>query len=134
MARPRLPRPTDGELAILNVIWVNSESRGGTTVRKVRDELGVRRSRNSVQTLMDIMVEKNLLRRDESVRPMLYIPVTAPDQLRRGLVKDLIDRAFGGSFSRLVVGYLSGTKATPSERENVRKLLDRLERKGAKSR
>src|SRR5688572_16749171 len=63
MARPRYARPTDAELQILAVLW----RRGGSTVRQVYNELKLIRGSgyNSVLKLMQIMHDKELIRRDD---------------------------------------------------------------------
>jgi predicted transcriptional regulator len=43
------------------------------------------------------------------------------------MVGDLVDRAFGGSASRLVMRALSSRPATTDELERIRELLDEIE-------
>ena len=62
------PRPTEGELAILRVLW----TRGPSTVREVLQALGPETGYTTVLKLMQIMVEKGLLQRDESARTHVY--------------------------------------------------------------
>jgi predicted transcriptional regulator len=126
MARSDRKRPTDAELAILQVLW----RRGSGTVREVFDELNEDRDTGytTVLKLMQIMTEKGLLKRDTSVRPQVYRAVRSERQTQRQLLGDLVDRAFGGSPGSLVLQALSARQATPEEREQIRALLDELER------
>jgi len=126
MSRRAHRRPTDAELEILRVIW----SRGPSTVREVHAELQARREtgQTTVLKLMQIMTEKGLLRRDESVRPQVYEPVRSKHQTQRQLIGDLLDRAFSGSPGNLVLQALSSKKTTAEERRQIRELLDELER------
>ena len=95
MAKPTLPRPTDGELAILRVLW----GRGPSTVRQVHEILS--RDRPGAYTttlkLLQIMTETGLVRRDDSDRSHVYQARMTEGQTQRQLVRDLLDRAFGGS-------------------------------------
>src|ERR671918_491891 len=95
------PRPTKAELAILRVLW----KEGPLSVREVLNILNASRPTGytSVLKTMQIMTEK-------------------------GLVGDLIQRAYGGSVKTLVM-HAIGTK-NPSARdlEAIEKLLDRFER------
>ncbi len=127
MARPKRNRPTDGELEILQVLW----SLGPSTVREVCDSLNQIRSigHTTVLKLMQIMTEKGLLRVDRSVRPQVFEPVPSRGETQGLLVRDLLDRAFGGSPGRLVLRALSTKEATPEERRKIRELLDELEKK-----
>ena len=127
MARPARNRPTDGELEILRVLWEH----GPATVRDVHDHLpGGRRKvgYTGVLKLMQIMTDKGLVRRDESQRTHVYEARSSEEHTQRRLVKDLLDRAFGGSAQKLVLQALSAKKASPQEIAEIRSLLDELER------
>jgi BlaI family penicillinase repressor len=118
----KLPRPTDAELAILRILWV----RGACTVRQVHDALS--RERPAAYTtalkMLQIMTEKGLVRRDVSDRTHIYESRLTEEQTQRQLVRDLVDRAFGGSASKLVLQALSGRRATPEELGEIRKLIE----------
>ena len=122
MSKSPTPRPTDAELAILRVLW----SRGGSTVRQVHDVLS--RERPTAYTtalkMLQIMTEKGLVRRDETDRTHIYFPKLSEDQTQRQLVRDLLDRAFGGSASKLVMQALAAKRASAEELGEIRKLLE----------
>lgn len=122
MAKTPAPRPTDAELAILRVLW----ERGPSTVRQVHDELG--RERPTAYTtalkLLQIMTEKGLVRRDESDRTHIYQARLSEEQTQRQLVRDLLDRAFGGSATKLVVQALASRRASAEELTEIRRLID----------
>ncbi len=123
MAEP--PRPTDAELAILRVLW----RRGASTVKEVHDELTRRAPAAYTTTLkqLQIMAEKGLVSRDESQRAHLYTARLPEEQTQNQLVRDLLDRAFEGSASRLVLRALSSRPASAEELAEIRHLLDQLE-------
>jgi BlaI family transcriptional regulator, penicillinase repressor len=112
-------RPTDAELAILKVLW----ARGASTVREVAEALGRDVGYTTILKLLQIMTDKRLVKRDESARTHVYQAAYTEDQTQRQLVSDLLDRAFGGSASKLVLQALAASKATPQELAEVRKLL-----------
>lgn len=120
MTKP--PRPTDAELTILRVLW----ARGASTVRQVHDALS--RERPSAYTtalkMLQIMTEKGLVRRDVTDRTHVYQAKLSEEQTQRQLVRDLVDRAFGGSSSKLVMQALSAKRASPEELTEIRKLLE----------
>lgn len=120
-----IPRPTDAELAILRVLW----RRGASTVRQIHEELAPRSSTGytTVLKLLQIMTEKGLVDRDESERAHVYTARLAEEQTLGRLVGDLLDRAFGGSSSRLVMRALEERPASPEELAEIRRLLDDLE-------
>jgi predicted transcriptional regulator len=122
MSRNALPKPTDAELAILRVLW----DRGPSTVRQVHDVL--LRDRPTAYTtalkLLQIMTEKGLVRRDETDRTHVYHARLTEEQTQRQLVRDLLDRAFGGSASKLVMQALAARRATDEELGEIRRLID----------
>ena len=117
-----LPRPTDAELAILRILW----ERGPSTVRQVHEQLS--RDRQAAYTtalkLLQIMTEKGLVERDERERTHVYRAKLSEDQTQRQLVRDLLDRAFGGSASKLVMQALATRRASPDELREIRKVID----------
>ena len=120
MSKP--PRPTDAELAILRVLWQH----GTCTVRQVHDELS--RERPSAYTtalkMLQIMTEKGLVRRDESERTHVYQSRLSEEQTQRQLVRDLLDRAFGGSATKLVMQALATRRASADELKTIRNAID----------
>ena len=121
----QIPRPTDAELAILNVLW----ERGPSTVREVHDALSSTQATGytTILKLMQIMTDKGLVVRDESQRAHVYEARHSEQRTQRQLLTDLADRAFGGSPAKLVMQALSGRKASADELNEIRELLDRLE-------
>jgi len=122
MATRKLPRPTDAELAILRVLW----SRGPSTVREVHEELQDGSGYTNVLKLMQIMAEKGLVVRDERERAHVYSAKVSQERTQRQLVKDLVERAFGGSSVQLAMQALSSRPTDPEELAELRKLLDSL--------
>jgi predicted transcriptional regulator len=125
MAERQPPRPTDAELAILRVLW----DRGPSTVRDVYDDLNRHAATGytTVLKLLQIMIEKGLVVRDETERAHIYEARFSQQKTQRQLLSHLVDRAFGGSSATLVMQALSGRKANADELNAIRDLLDRLE-------
>jgi BlaI family transcriptional regulator, penicillinase repressor len=126
MSRQPTPRPTDAELDILRVLWLQ----GPSTVRQVHDALTAARQTGYTTTLklLQIMTEKGLVDRDESSRTHVYTAKLSESHTQRQLVTDLLDRAFGGSALKLMMQALDSKKATPADLAEIRRLID--ERRG----
>jgi BlaI family penicillinase repressor len=124
---PPAPLPTASELEILQIIW----QRGPSTVREVYRTLAADREvgYSTVLKLMQIMMEKGTLVRDERVRPQVYKAAHPQGQMQRGILRDLVERAFGGSPVSLVMQALADKKATRHERRQIREMLDELDGK-----
>ncbi len=125
MPKPSLPKPTDGELAILRALW----SHGPSTVRDVFDALNrvQETGYTTVLKMMQVMTEKGLLKRDDSERTHIYEPRVAAEETQRQILSDLLDRAFDGSAKELVMQALSTKKTSAKELAEIRKLLDDIE-------
>src|SRR5688572_16632810 len=125
--RPRKTnsRPTDAEIEILNVLW----RVGPTTVRAVHEEISETKPSQYTTTLklMQIMVTKGHLRRDESERSHVYIPAVAREYAQQQMAGDLMERAFSGSLRSLVMGALGGRRATREELAELRALIEEHE-------
>ena len=122
-----LPRPTDAELEILTVLW----SRGPSTVRAVHETIAERRPAQYTTVLkqLQIMDEKGLVKRDESGRAHVYAPARPRAATQAQLAGDLLQRAFAGSATSLLLGALSARKPSKKELAELRKFLDEFEGK-----
>jgi predicted transcriptional regulator len=122
---PPRPRPTPAELEILRVLW----EKGPRTVREVHESLARERATGytTVLKLLQIMADKGLVTRDESARAHVYAARVPAEDTQRQLVRDLLDRAFGGSALKLVMHALAARKASPAEIARIRRMLDDME-------
>ena len=118
-------RPTALELTILNVLW----DRGPQSVREIHGVLNASKPTGytTVLKMLQIMTDKGLVERDETVRPQIYRARHSQDRTQKHMVRDLIDRVYGGSVKALVLHALSTRKSSPKELEAIEKLLDRFE-------
>ena len=116
-------KPTDAELAILQVLW----AKGPSTVRQVAEfmaEDGRESGYTTILKTLQIMTEKRLVVRDESARTHVYRTAYTEDQTQRQIVTDLLDKVFDGSAAKLVMQALAAKKASPEELAEIRKLLN----------
>jgi BlaI family penicillinase repressor len=122
------PLPTDAELAILSVLW----RLGPSTVRAVHEQLSPSQGTGytTVLKLMQLMAQKGLVVRDESQRSHVYRAASAEAHTQKRLIGDLMERAFEGSASQLVLRALSVKRSSPEELEQIRRLLDELAKEG----
>jgi predicted transcriptional regulator len=125
MSRKQSPQPTDVELAILRVLW----QRGPSTVREVYLVLQGSRDTGYSTTLkmMQVMLEKGLLQRDDSQRPQVYTPSQPEEQTQRQMVNDLLQKVFGGSARKLVMRAVESERVSAQELAEIRKLLKQME-------
>jgi predicted transcriptional regulator len=114
-------RPSERELEVLGVLW----ERGPSTVREVLTALGDAHSAGytSLQKIMTIMLDKNLVRRSAEGRVHRYSAAVRSSEVRRSMAGELLDRAFGGSVAALVQSALAARPASRAELEAVEALL-----------
>lgn len=119
-------RPTEGELGILQVLWEG----GPRSVRDIQRVLNETKPTGytTVLKLLQIMTDKGLVERDESQRPQIYRARYSQQQTQRQLLRDLLERAFGGSVKTLVLQAMAAKRSSKEELEAIESLLDRFER------
>lgn len=116
--------PTRSELEILQVLW----QYGPSTVRFVNDKLNEeKREVNYTSTLklMQIMVEKGILKRDESTMKHVYEPAQEEQKTKSYLLDRFVDSMFQGSASSLMMQLLGNKKTSKKELEKIRQLLEK---------
>lgn len=129
MPRPASSTPTEGELEILQVLW----NFGPSTVRQIYEALKDRRGTGYSTTLkmVQVMADKGLLIRDDSVRPQVFSPAQSQEETQLELVDNLIQRGFAGSAMSMVLRAAAAERITPDELSQIRRLIEKA--KGRKS-
>ena len=122
----RGPKPTDAELEVLRVLW----ERGASTVRDIHAVVDQHKTRGYTTILktVQIMTDKELVTRDTSNRSHVYRPRFTESQTQQQLIRDLVDRAFGGSAAKLMLQVFGAKPATPEELAELRALLNERRR------
>jgi predicted transcriptional regulator len=123
MARRASQHPTELELEILKVLW----QRGPSSVRQVREALAPTRdlAHTSVMTIMHIMTRKKYLRRSKQTGAHVYVPRLTFQSASKSMMRDLIDRLFGGSVAAATLQLLQTGDIDAQELDEIRKLLRR---------
>ena len=119
--------PTVAELDILHVLW----DHGPSTVREVQERLATERPTvyTTVLKQLQVMTEKGLVRRNARSRSHMYEARFPREETQRRIAADLLDRAFRGSPTALLLGVLSAQSATSSDLAEIRKMIDDYEKR-----
>ena len=117
-------KPTESELEILQVLW----QKGLASVRDVHEELSKTKEAGYTTTLklMQIMNEKGLVKRDDSIKTHIYQPAVSKEKTQKHMLGKMINTLFGGSATELVIQALGNHKATADELEEIQKLLTEM--------
>jgi len=118
--------PTKSELEILQVLWEH----GPSTVRFVNDKLNEQRDINYTSTLklMQIMADKEILKRDESQMKHIYHVAEAEEKTKDHLLNRFVDTMYQGSTGKLVMQLLGNKKTSKEDLRTIKELLNKLER------
>lgn len=118
-------KPTESELEILKVLW----SKGPSTVRDVNNVLNTIREIGYTTTLkiMQIMTQKGTVKRDESSRTHIYSAAVKEAEIKDAMIDRLMDTAFSGSASQLVMQALGRGKTSPQELEKIKAMIEKME-------
>ena len=119
--------PTKSELEILQVLW----KQGPSTVRTVNDMLN--KEKRAVQytstlKLMQLMLEKGMLKRDESAMKHIYMPVEEEQKTKSYLLDRFLNNLFNGSASKLMVELLGNKKTSDEELNAIKEIIAKLEK------
>ena len=127
MKRKKNLKPTDSELEILQVLW----KLGPATVKQVNDSLNKKKETGYTTTLklMQIMFEKGLLTREKSGRSHIYNAAYREEETQQAVLDRILESAFGGSAGKLIMQALGNKNLSKDERESIKELIDKMERK-----
>ena len=127
MSNNKVIKPTESELEILQILW----TKGLATVREVHEDLAQLKDVGYTTTLklMQIMHEKGLVKRDDSMRTHVYQAAVNKERTQKHLLNKMIDSLFGGSHTQLVIQALGEHKASEEEIEKIQALLNDLKNK-----
>jgi len=116
-----VPRPTEGELELLDILW----ERGSATVRELFDDVNAKRPvvYTGVLKLLQIMTEKGLVKRDERERAHVYRAAVSQADTEHRFLRELSDRFFAGSAAQLALRALEMESASEEELVAIRKLI-----------
>ena len=98
------------ELEIMKVVW----ARRSATVRDVYEELRARRriAYTTVMTMMNILERKGHLKKRAEGRSFVYQPARPKRQVVGAMVREFLDRVFGGAAEPLLVQLVQDRRLT----------------------
>jgi predicted transcriptional regulator len=115
-------KATESEMEILKILWEH----GPSTVREVHDFLSQNKESGYTTTLklMQIMLEKGLLTRNDTNRTHVYSSNVKQELIQKQLVGKIINGMFKGSSAQLIMHALGNHRASKEELIEIKKYLD----------
>ncbi len=124
MARKQSAALTDAEAEVMAVLWQLRSASVGEVVAAMNANRSVTYS--TVQTMLRILETKGYVTHDKVARAFVYQPVVDQGQARRRALRHLARRLFEGSPSLLVMNVLEDEELDASDRDRLRKLIERV--------
>ena len=119
---------TDAELAVLQVLW----ERGPCTIRQIADRLypeGRAAQYATVQKLLERLEDKGCVRRDRRPAVHVFAAVLGRGELIGRRLQSVAEKLCEGSWTPLLTHLVQSQKLTASERQELRDLIDELDRR-----
>jgi len=120
MAKTDRLQVSAAELAVLRVLW----NKGSASLGEVHRELADRYAYTTVQTMLDRLVQKGLVRRDRSRRPALHRAAVSRSRVVRHFFRMLLEHVSDGP-APLVLQLLRQEKFSEDELAAIRREIDR---------
>lgn len=113
------------EMEVLHHVWELKEA----SVSDVRDRILENRkvAYTTVMTVMKNLANKGYLKYRKEGASYIYSAAIQPDNVRYNLVDRLVDKVFHGSTKDLVQTLVKNEKLTADERDQIRKMIDKME-------
>ncbi len=119
---------TDAELAVLQVLW----EQGPATIRRITDRLypaGRAAHYATVQKLLERLEGKGHVDRDRSGHAHVFHARTDREALVGRRLRAMAEQLCGGLMGPLLTHLVKAEALTPRERQELRELIDELDRK-----
>jgi predicted transcriptional regulator len=119
--RPVSATLTPQELDLMRIVWRKRHA----TVRDVYETLLERRkiAYTTVMTMMRVLERKGYVKATRVDRADVYRPTRPESQVLRSMVREFVDRVFGGSTQPLLVHLIEDRKLSSREIEEIERLI-----------
>lgn len=122
MGRPASANPTDWEMVLLNILWENGTS-SVDEVREILRNRGIKRSESAIRTVLQAMVEKELVKGEAEGRTTFYSAAVQRQKVEKNVLTHLIQTVFGGNEMGFLFRALDESTVTPDVVEKMKDML-----------
>ena len=116
------------ELEIMQVLW----EVGPCTVAEVQPKLKAELAYTTVQTMLNVLLRKNKVKRVQEGRAYRYRPAVSRERTSGSALSDLVKRMFGGSSEALLMAMVDTRQISAEELARVAQKLAAAEAAPAK--
>lgn len=122
---PKLPRISEAEWIVMEVIWSNPSITANETVDALTPRSGW--SAATIKTMLNRLVKKGALKYEAEGKRYLYRPAVSRQTCVKGESRSFLGRVFGGKVGPMLAHFVEEARLTPEQIEELRKLLDNKE-------
>lgn len=127
MLDQELPRLTDREMEIMQLLWDHGQlSAGQIAAHFLKTD---NQFRNTTYTFIKRLLDKGVIIRQDP--GFVCVPVYQRDTLLLNEAKSFIEKLYDGSFRNMFAQFVQQQELSPAELEELQKLIDES-KKGAK--
>ncbi|MBN1293600.1 MAG: BlaI/MecI/CopY family transcriptional regulator [Candidatus Latescibacteria bacterium] len=112
------------ELEFMRKLWAMRDATPEDIKQSFEDENRILTG-GTVRKMLGILMEKGYVERKKLRRTYLYRPAVSAESTKSGLIKDVLNRAFDGSFSHMFASFLDNEKVDAEELEMIAVLIDK---------
>lgn len=117
----KIPKITDGELKILEVLWEKSPLSASEIVAYLKEKSEW--NRNTTYTFINRLVNKKIISRKEP--GFICTPLFTEDEIKVSETKTFLDKMYDGSLKILVTSFINSKDLTDSEIEELKNLMNK---------
>jgi len=118
------------ELEIMQALW----EMGPCTVSEVQPKLREQLAYTTVQTMLNVLLRKKKVKREQEGRAFRYRPVVSRERAMGSALNDMVKRMFGGSSEALLMAMVDTQQISAEELARVAERLAAVERNEGKER
>jgi BlaI family penicillinase repressor len=121
----KIDRVTDGEMAVLEVIWKRGDPTSRDIAHAIYDEVTDSKLA-SVQKLLERLEAKGCVSRDRRERAHRFAALVSREEILADRLRSLADQVCEGSLAPLATALLRSGDFSAEDRDRLRRLIDEL--------
>ncbi|MDP4095182.1 MAG: BlaI/MecI/CopY family transcriptional regulator [Bacillota bacterium] len=119
--KSNIPKITDGELNVLQVLWEKSPLPAGEIVFILKERIGW--NRNTTYTFINRLVEKKVIKREEP--GYICTPLFSKDEISISETQTFLEKMYGGSLKMLLTSFINNEAVSEKEIKELKKLIEK---------
>ncbi len=118
------------QIAIMRILWERGEASAAEVHEVLQKDRGL--AFTTIATLLSRLEKRDLITHRTEGRTYIYRPKVQEKEVRRSMIRDVVDRLFQGDASELVSHLLTESQIKPDDLDKVRDLIKAAEKKGGR--